>query len=187
MLTHIRWSTTVGFGTVAVYSTQVWVKARGVCRSSSARFRSPGRRGAQRRIGFEAILVAPGLALTARHVSDEGFKLLEERRLTKTGYSMREHGIRLFQQSVDSAPPFGLWSPSHVWKTELTDVSLLSVPDQRSCTGATLPVPEDFLSWSLMPPPKGERFDFWAIPSPSASTRVTPGSARLSLRVWRRL
>jgi hypothetical protein len=130
-------------------------------------FEGPERRTSA---GGSAIFIAPRLALTARHLTDEGFTFLGERRSTKVGQAEKsEHGIRLFQQSADGNPPFGLWSPCHEWRTETTDISLLLVPNEQSCGDSTLPMPKDFLSWSLMPPPVGERVRLLGYPLSSGS------------------
>jgi hypothetical protein len=108
--------------------------------------------------GGSAIFIAPRLALTARHVMSEGFRLTGEPRSTKLDVSIpSEHGIRLIQQSVDGDPPHGLWASDHAWETPLTDISLLKISDARCTSSEALPMPHEFLSWRVFPPPVGEK------------------------------
>lgn len=107
--------------------------------------------------GGSAMFIAPRLALTARHVTDEGFKLGDQRRPVRVGEAKAKHGIRLFQQSNNRDPPHGLWSADYFWRTTLTDISLLSVSESPCSPDPTLPMPTDFLPWRVLPPPVGER------------------------------
>lgn len=119
------------------------------------------------RVGGFAILIAPYLALTARHVLRDLSRLTEKPIRERPGYFHSDHGAVLFQVNpLGGSPKSALWIVDRTWDPTWTDVCLLQCsPDAAGFPGGKLELPTGFFPWSLLPPPVGERVSMLGYPN----------------------
>lgn len=119
------------------------------------------------RVGGSAILIAPYLALTARHVLRDLFRLTEQPIRERPGYFRANHGIVLFQVNpLGGTPRSALWIVDRTWDSGWTDICLLQVsPDAVGFPKGKVELPTSFFSCSLLPPPVGARVSMLGYPN----------------------
>lgn len=122
------------------------------------------------RVGGSALLVAPYLALTAKHVLQDLRKLHERPRPEPPG-EISDYGAILFQVN-----PFhqelasGLWKADSKWELPWSDLGLLQVsPDAGGFPDGKVIVPASYFPWSVLPPPVGERVLMMGYPTTGAT------------------
>ncbi|HEX5760001.1 MAG TPA: serine protease [Thermoanaerobaculia bacterium] len=135
----------------------------------------------QTREGGSGIRVAPFLALTARHVTDDLYRL--------AGYGpprhlhQSQHAAHLFQ-ALDPLRPamsaHALWRVNRSWTSPHTDISLLQVSAEDEGARTLQSKLETFFEWSLCAPPIGATV--WAIGYPRQS--VTPAGKSVDIGTW---
>lgn len=120
--------------------------------------------------GGSGIVIAPFLALTARHVAKDLYRL--EGREAPRWPHQSAHAAHLFQvldpinnPSVSSAAP--LWHVDRSWASSHTDIILLQVSAESEVIKAQ--PPSRFFEWRLLPPPVGSIV--WAIGFPQLDIR----------------
>jgi hypothetical protein len=119
------------------------------------------------RVGGSGLLVAPSLALTARHVGQE----LHRTDANLCDYLMRRKGtfdlpyeVRLFQVPGSNGSPRA-WEVSESLETPVTDIDVMRVcaNDGGAC-GTDQAERLPYFEWSLSPPPVGSVVQMFGFP-----------------------
>lgn len=119
------------------------------------------------RVGGSAILIAPYLALTARHVLRDLFRITDQPIRERPGYFRSDHGAVLFQVNrLGRTRRSALWIVDRTWDPTWTDICLMQVaPDAAGFPQGKVELPTGFFPWSLLPPRVGERVSMLGYPT----------------------
>jgi hypothetical protein len=117
------------------------------------------------------VFVAPGIAITARHVVRDLFRTdpwrAEDLLARAPGLIQMPHNLALFQMtdaSRDSAPA-ATWSVTNTWDGSFADLALIeAVPDNRFGHEMREEMQNLFPEWSLLPPPVGAQVVMFGVP-----------------------
>lgn len=132
---------------------------------------SVGREDHEVREGGSGIFIAPFLAITARHVSKDLYRLggREEPRRPH----LSSHAAHLFQCLDPFNPEAGataLWHVDRSWASPHTDITLLQVSaENEEAKRLQAEMPSRFFEWRLTAPPIGSTV--WAIGFPQLCIR----------------
>lgn len=115
------------------------------------------------------VLIAPGLAMTAKHVTEDMERLdrrYDPARPRGTGF-MPEYGTMLYQ-----VPRFGQeprWATTINWLSRDTDITVMRVVPDSNCAVAVenTILPRAYYDWILCPPPVGARVQLYGFPLPA--------------------
>jgi len=135
----------------------------------------------QTREGGSGIFVAPFLAITARHVTDDLYRLAgcdAPRHLHQS-----QHAGHLFQVLDPLNPTMSshaLWRVNRSWTSPHTDISLLQVSAEDEVARTLQSKMPTFFEWRLWAPPIGATV--WAIGHPRQS--VTPAGKSVDIGTW---
>lgn len=113
-----------------------------------------GTMGDESREGGSGIFVAPFLAITARHVTDDLYRLADREPPRQSHQS--QHAGHLFQVLDWVDPNVGaktLWHVDRTWRSPHTDITLLQASAENEIA-KQLEQPS-FFEWCLYPPPIG--------------------------------
>jgi hypothetical protein len=131
--------------------------------------------GASPRIGGSGVFVAPGIAITARHVIEDLYRTDPERaddlRARAPGVVHMPHNCALFQMTdtgKDKAPA-ATWSVTGTWHGRFADLALVeAVPDNQFGHEMRESMQQQlFPEWSLLPPPVGAQVVMFGVPDAS--------------------
>jgi len=130
--------------------------------------------GASPRIGGSGAFVAPGIAITARHVVRDLFRTdpwrADDLLARAPGLIQMPHNLALLQMtdaSRDSAPA-ATWAVTNTWDGLFADLALVeAVPDNKFGHSMRESMQGYFLEWSLLPPPKGTKVVMFGVPDAS--------------------
>lgn len=107
------------------------------------------------RSGGSGIFVAPYLAVTARHVVRDFWRINELRPRDRPGYFETPHGAFGFQVNPKTRD-HGLWVVDRGWEPTWTDISMLQLsPELNGFPTGRPPTNSGHFPWSLLPPPIG--------------------------------
>jgi hypothetical protein len=114
------------------------------------------------RVGGTGIFINQFLALTARHISRDFWRLDSRSDSTPRGYFETEYASGLFQvhQPFAALSPCALWQVDRFWDSLLTDLTLLQAsahPKGGFAVALQTAITGQFFEWALLPPPVGER------------------------------
>lgn len=106
--------------------------------------------------GGSGIFVAPFLAITARHVTDDLYRLTDHRESPRQPHQS-QHAAHLFQVLDPFNPDVSttsLWHVDRSWRSPHTDITLLKASAESDAAKQS-EMESKFFEWCLSPPPIG--------------------------------
>jgi hypothetical protein len=127
----------------------------------------------QSRGGGSGIFIAPFLALCARHVSLDLFRLEGRDERPRRGTILTQHSVALFQvlDPFDQESKKSLWHVDRSWNSRYSDMTMLqtSAEDDES-DKMQYQWPTQFFDLQLLPPERGSKVTAIGYPQMSADT-----------------
>lgn len=112
------------------------------------------------------MFVAPFMALTARHISEELLRLDDRTTIPKRPF-VTQHAAALFQtlDPLTKGADMALWHVDRSWTSNSSDLILLQVSaESEHADTLQYKMPVRFLRWRLLPPPKGAKVQALGFP-----------------------
>jgi hypothetical protein len=109
------------------------------------------------REGGSGIFVAPFLAITAGHITDDFYRFGGRDNIPNYLH-LTEHAGHLFQVLDPLEPDASLvplWHADRSWRSPVTDIALLQFSAENEAAEGLQTQPYDFFEWRLLPPPVG--------------------------------
>jgi hypothetical protein len=114
----------------------------------------------QSRGGGSGIFIAPFLALCARHVNLDLFRLEGRDERPRRGSFLTQHSVALFQvlDPFDQASDKALWHVDHSWNSRYSDMTMLQVSAEDDMSDKMqYQWPMRFFDLQLLPPERARK------------------------------
>lgn len=127
--------------------------------------------------GGSGIFIAPFLALCARHVSVDLYRLEGRDERPRRGSFITQHSVALFQvlDPFDQKSAKALWHVDHSWNSRPSDMTMLQVSAEDGMSDRMqYQWPTRFFDVQMLPPKRGSRVTAIGFPQLAASPAGGP-------------